>query len=120
MRNIGERSGRGVCDNLCLINDCAPANRIGRPCPQFSPCIIIGREQHTIGMERQPLLAVEDQIARFIKIDAVDAVKPDLTGISDRLDHRNRGVWANGIWPLPGKPEQDRIISSMALTRKRE
>ena len=57
-----------------FIQNEAPADRVIDPDLEFRVCLAVGREAHAVGMQRQPLAPIQQQIAPLVECDAVATV----------------------------------------------
>src|SRR5690606_2739419 len=77
-------------------------------------------ETHAVGMERQLLALVEDQVALFVEVDLARSGQPQLPARADAFQRRWNAVGIDQVGQVALKPRQDGLVGTMAEPGERE
>ena len=105
------RQGAG----LVLTEHEATADRVVVALADLAALVVLGSEAHAVGMERQPLAAVQDDVLVHVEGDvpaAGQAQPPSLPYLVYQWAGRRR---VYRFWHRPGEPEHDRLDAAVPV-----
>ena len=123
LERIGQFGGIGddaVFGRFVLIDHETAADRIVIAGGDDVASGVVGGEAHAVGVERQFLALVHDQILLLVEADLVAAEQTDLLFAADAGQRFGNDVGIDLVRPMAFQPHQQRFVGAVAAAGHRE
>jgi len=111
-RRIGLDTGRTV---LILTEDEPTADRVVGAFEDALALVVVGGEEHRVGVERQALAPVQDDVGVGVEGDLAAPGQGKPAGLPDPGDQRLGGHRVHRLRVLAGEPEHERLHAAVAV-----